>query len=222
MVYSVKHEHHIIPRYEEGSDDSFNLVMLTPIQHAMWHFAEWTRKQDPRDKLAWKLLSQEVTNEERFIETRRLGGSISGPKTRDQKIGIHGLSSDQTKENAIKGGKAGGKKNKELYYETKEGFFSEDSKAKAIESSKENKKGRFDPVLQSDLGKRAAKANKKNGTGAFFDKAIQSGAGKKGSKVTNSQKWRCTKTGYVSTSGPLSRYQKARGINISFREKVSG
>ncbi len=37
---------------------------------------------------------------------------------------------------------------------------------------------------------------------------------------TNSQKWMCTATGFVSTAGPLSKYQNARGINTSFRVKL--
>jgi hypothetical protein len=42
----------------------------------------------------------------------------------------------------------------------------------------------------------------------------------KGGKVTNSQKWKCLVTNYISTPGPLSRYQKARGIDTSLREQV--
>ena len=43
---------------------------------------------------------------------------------------------------------------------------------------------------------------------------------KKARKVLNSQKWKCTITGYVSSSGPLTIYQKKRGINPSNRIKV--
>ena len=45
--------------------------------------------------------------------------------------------------------------------------------------------------------------------------------GKKGSKNTNSQKWECTITGYISTSGGLSRYQKARKIDTNNRIKLN-
>lgn len=221
MVQHVKHSHHIVPRYEGGSDDPSNLVDLTVVQHAMWHFAEWQRKGNPQDKLAWKLLSQEVSKEERFIETRKLGGSISGVITRDKKLGIHGLPKEEILKNAQKGGTLGGQKNKELYYDSKQGFYSEETREKAVESCRNNKSGRFDPNLQSDLGKRAAKKNKENGSGAFFDKAIQSDAGKIGSKKTNSQKWRCTVTGYITTAGPLTAYQRAKGINTSSRERIS-
>jgi hypothetical protein len=37
----------------------------------------------------------------------------------------------------------------------------------------------------------------------------------------NKQLWECLETGYVSTSGPLSRYQKSRGIDTSLRRKLS-
>ena len=38
--------------------------------------------------------------------------------------------------------------------------------------------------------------------------------------VTNNQKWQCTVTGKVSTSGPLTLWQKARGIDTSLRVRV--
>jgi hypothetical protein len=38
--------------------------------------------------------------------------------------------------------------------------------------------------------------------------------------VTNSQKWQCTVTGKVSTSGPLTLWQKARGIDTSLRVRI--
>ena len=51
-------------------------------------------------------------------------------------------------------------------------------------------------------------------------KEDKSKAGKKGSRVTNTQKWRCLKTGKVLPPGPLTGYQKTRGIDTSLREKV--
>lgn len=60
----MKHKHHIIPRYEGGSNLQENLVELTIVQHSMWHYAEWTRKRDDRDYLAWKCLSGQISKEE--------------------------------------------------------------------------------------------------------------------------------------------------------------
>ena len=48
---------------------------------------------------------------------------------------------------------------------------------------------------------------------------------KKGGEISssklNSQKWQCTVTGFISTAGPLSRYQRKRGINTNNRVKLS-
>jgi hypothetical protein len=50
--------------------------------------------------------------------------------------------------------------------------------------------------------------------------SIQSKGGKNGQKVTNSQQWKCLVTGHVSSPGPLSRYQKSRGIDTNQRIRV--
>lgn len=64
----------------------------------------------------------------------------------------------------------------------------------------EKKKGVHDPQNR----RRVREGNSKGGlTGA---------GGRVGSKTTNSKKRKCLVTGFVSTPGPLSRYQKSRGI----------
>ena len=74
----MKHNHHIIPRYEGGSDDPDNLVSLSVTQHAMWHFAEWQRKGDVRDKLAWQGLAGIVSKEEIVAELTKLSKRFKG------------------------------------------------------------------------------------------------------------------------------------------------
>ena len=37
----------------------------------------------------------------------------------------------------------------------------------------------------------------------------------------HSQRWQCLVTGYITTPGPLSRYQKSRGIDTSLRVKLT-
>jgi hypothetical protein len=47
---------------------------------------------------------------------------------------------------------------------------------------------------------------------------------RRGAQTQHSQRWECTVTGHISTPGPLSCYQKARGIdhtNKSLRRRVS-
>jgi len=72
------HKHHIIPRYEGGSDFAENLVELTVTQHAMWHFAEWQRKGNSQDRIAWKSLAGIAGDEEWIRERNRAGGLAAG------------------------------------------------------------------------------------------------------------------------------------------------
>jgi hypothetical protein len=44
--------------------------------------------------------------------------------------------------------------------------------------------------------------------------------GKNGSKKTNSQKWMCLETNYITTSGALTHYQRKRGIDTSKRKQI--
>ncbi len=69
----MKHKHHIIPRYEGGNNLQENLVELTTTQHAMWHYAEWTRKNNLEDYLAWKSLSGQIGKEELQSVKSKLG-----------------------------------------------------------------------------------------------------------------------------------------------------
>ena len=75
----MKHKHHVVPRYEGGSDDSSNIVELTVTQHAMWHYAEWRRKGNWQDKLAWKGLAKILGKEEIVYEATLRGARSPKP-----------------------------------------------------------------------------------------------------------------------------------------------
>jgi len=60
----MKHKHRIKPGYEGGVYEDGNVVLLTPTQHAMWHFAEWQRKGNWQDRVAWQALSGVIGKEE--------------------------------------------------------------------------------------------------------------------------------------------------------------
>jgi hypothetical protein len=47
-----------------------------------------------------------------------------------------------------------------------------------------------------------------------------SARGRKGCANTNKQRWQCTVTGYISNSGALSHYQRARGIDTANRVRL--
>ena len=80
------HRHHIIPRYEGGSDFSENIVELTVTQHALWHFAEWQRKGNWQDKVAWKTLVGQSVDPETWKERAAAGGlaAASGYKMSEE------------------------------------------------------------------------------------------------------------------------------------------
>ncbi len=67
-----KHKHHIIPKHIGGTDDPFNIVLLTVEEHAEAHrklYEEYGRWQD---KIAWKTLSGQITKTEASVEASRL------------------------------------------------------------------------------------------------------------------------------------------------------
>jgi len=79
---------------------------------------------------------------------------------------------------------------------------------------------------RTETGKKSARKAKKNKTGIFSltkEQLVENG--KKGgiitSKKLNTQKWMCLETGMVSTIGPLTRYQKVRGIDSSKKVKIN-
>jgi hypothetical protein len=85
-----------------------------------------------------------------------------------------------------------------------------------------------------EIGKKTGKKSKELGLGIFAltkeeRKIISSNGGKiggskggkKGGKTTGTQRWMCLETGYITTPGPLSKYQKARGIDTSKRKRIS-
>ena len=68
------------------------------------------------------------------------------------------------------------------------------------------------------LGRKVGEYSWKNKTGSFTPEITEQRHNKL--REMNKTKWRCLVTGFVTSPGPLSRYQKARGIDTSLREKV--
>ena len=66
------HKHHVTPRYRDPT--STITVDVTVTQHSMYHFANWQLWGAKEDWIAWKSLSSQITDEERFLETSALGG----------------------------------------------------------------------------------------------------------------------------------------------------
>ncbi len=79
---------------------------------------------------------------------------------------------------------------------------------------------REDKVKGGKNGNREGKSRGGKIGGKIGNREGKSRGGKIGAKELNSQKWKCLVTGHISNPGALSRYQKARGIDTSLREKV--
>tara|TARA_R110000868_G_scaffold29897_7_gene111250 strand:+ start:3445 stop:4251 length:807 start_codon:yes stop_codon:yes gene_type:complete len=90
---------------------------------------------------------------------------------------------------------------------------------KGANKNKENKVGIFGLTKEqmSENGKKNASKNKQNKIGIF---GLTKEQRQNNIKKTNSQKWICLETGYITTSGPLTIYQKSKGIDTSKREKI--
>lgn len=128
-------------------------------------------------------------------EQRSEIGRKSGYKTKELGVGIHALTAEQRREN----GKLVGKQ----HFKNKTACFS------------------ITPEKRKETIEKSHQTNKRNKTGIYaITNEERKENGRKASKKTNSQKWECLETGYITTSGPLTSYQKARGIDTSKRKKI--
>ncbi len=89
-----------------GSDESSNLVEVSVVQHAMWHFANWQLWGNKEDYLAWKGLTGFQGKEEiieQLIETGRQKGRQAAKKaTRDLiNNGLHPFQNPSVREKAL-------------------------------------------------------------------------------------------------------------------------
>ena len=138
--------------------------------------------------------------EKEMSENGRKGGKIGGIKTYELNVGVHGRNEKQRIDDAKKGGLIGG----ELAYKMKVGIHARTKE----QMSEDGKMG----------GSISGKKNYENGIGLA---SITKEKRKEIVAKTNSQKWMCLETDYITTSGPLTTYQRKRGIETSKRVRIS-
>ena len=129
-------------------------------------------------------------------EERKKNGSRNGKMQYENKIGLFSISPEEMEKNCS----AGGKRASELGL----GIHSLTSGQRA----ENGKKG----------GKIAGRKNYENKTACF---SITPEQRVEINKKTNSQKWMCLETEFVTTAGPLTRYQRKRGIDTSKRKRIA-
>ena len=163
------------------------------------------------------------TPEQRKIDAQK-GGIVGGKIAYKMKVGVHNRTPEQRKMSAQKAGIIGGKVAKELgvgiHGRTEEQKI-EDGRKGGIISAKnhmENGTGLFGMTQEQKIeagrkgGRISGKRNYEQGIGLA---SISKEKRKDIVSKTNSQKWECCETGYVSTAAGVAAYQKARGIDTS-------
>jgi|LakMenEpi03Aug12_release.lakeMendotaPanAssembly.Ray.scaffolds.fasta_scaffold217503_3 hypothetical protein len=159
------------------------------------------------------------------LEIARKSAKLGGEKVKELRIGIFSLN----KEEKIKVAKKGAQKVKELGV----GIFamSKEEKVKIAKENEKNKIGIF--ALTPEQRSNNSKISGKISGRVCFEKKIgifgmsendKKEAERRGGIITssklNKQKWMCLETGYVTTPGPLTRYQKTNGIDTSKRIRL--
>ena len=127
---------------------------------------------------------------ERAIEI----GKSSSKKAKELGVGIFGMTKEELLEASKKGGKIIGQRNKE----NKTGYMGRTKKQ------------------MTENGKKGGKRCYELGVGVHgltFEE--RSNNSKKSVGITNSQRWMCSETGFVTNAGALTKYQQARGIDTS-------
>ena len=207
----------------------------------------WLEAQKIEDRLIKPVLNEKLCLNESCGRIFSIKVSIeNGKKQYENKVGIHtqtledkielgrktGLENWKLKRGFFKMtskekselGKILGNKN----YKESKGFFALPKQERIERSRKhgekmyEEKRGMFSLTVEerSELGKRICEERK----GIFslteeqkFERSSK--GGKKSSKITNSQKWECCETGYVSTAAGVVSYQKGKGIDTSKKNR---
>jgi hypothetical protein len=138
------------------------------------------------------------------------GGKKAGNKIVKLGIGIHSLTPEQRSENGKRGGAKAGKIGGKRTYELGVGMFSF-TKEERVEVCK--KAGKMGGMKSYELGVGVHSLTKEQ----MSENGKKAGkiGGKIASKNTNSQRWECCETGYISTAGGVVSYQKGRGIDTS-------
>lgn len=146
-----------------------------------------------------KRFSDQLKNSPKTKEISRMGGQ----KTYELGIALFALTEEEKFQRSSKGGKRGGNTNKI----NKTGVCGR-SKEKMIEDGKKS------GIITYQMGVGVHGRTKEKRIEDARKGGLISG------KISNSQKWQCLVTGYISTAPGLSNYQRKRNIDTSQRIRV--
>lgn len=82
---AITHKHHIIPKHMGGSDDASNLIELTIEEHAEAHKKLYDEYGKWEDKIAWQMLSGQITCAEATHQAQVNGKTVwwESPENRE-------------------------------------------------------------------------------------------------------------------------------------------
>ena len=180
-----------------------------------------------------------LTEEEKIKNCKK-----GGLKSKEERVGVFSRTKEEMAEHGIKGGnscknnkkgifsydeekiKENGRKGGEQTKLNQSGIFSltkeqrQENSKKSLAKHKEKGTGLYS-LSSEQIKENAKKGNmkcKENGTGIYSMTKEQR---QENIRKTNSQKWMCTETGFITSPGALSRYQKSRNISSSKRIRIS-
>jgi hypothetical protein len=174
------------------------------------------------------------------VEELSVAGKKGGNKTKELGIGLFGMPEEERKKARSKGAKKAGEDNKRL----KRGIFASTKEERIEIARKAGNKSKELGVgihaltheersenakmygFNEEDGKKYGKQNVelKRGIFGMTDEELYNSrkrGGEVSGKKTSSQRWVCEETGFITNSGALTNYQKARGIDTSKRHRIS-
>jgi hypothetical protein len=78
------HKHHIVPKHAGGTDDKSNIVLLHPIDHAIWHLVRYKMFKNKKDLSSAHAIQSHLTQDEIFsVDTRGINNPMFGKKRPD-------------------------------------------------------------------------------------------------------------------------------------------
>jgi hypothetical protein len=214
----LRHKHHIVPKYMGGTDDTNNLAEVTITQHAMFHYCNYQLWGNTQDYIAWRGLTESISQEEIIQEKLSLAGKKGNKRCKELGIGLYGLTFEQRSEY----GKQATKRAKELgvgvYGLTKEQLSENGRKSGNMQKELGLGCHSLTSEQKSENGKKGDKRCKELGVGLYgltFEQRSEN------TKRLQSQKWMCIETEFISGPSGLTRYQNKRGIDTSKRIRLS-
>jgi len=218
-----RHKHHAIPKSRGGSNDPSNLVDLDPYAHALLHAEDFLYNEGPRFDFrheAWPLLPDELRRKIRAKAAEHSSKVHKGRKRDFSEEQLERLREFQKLAVEANTGSERTPEAREKMRQARMRYLEEHGPYEPVPLSKETRE------KMSQAAKRVA-ASASDELIARREIGLQAGRKAQRERCKNGfipemsrVKWMCTVTGKVSTAGPLTCYQRARGIDPSNRIKL--